>query len=91
VLLLGTDGENVKILKNAPDASAALSNFSAVITIINYNENHWIALRFLPKKRILEVFDSLEPRNFSHRRMFFKNVSAEPQLASKTFLQSVSD
>lgn len=45
----------------------ALKSFTAVITVINYPEDHWVTLQFDPKKEILEVLDSMEPKSSKHR------------------------
>jgi Ulp1 family protease len=45
----------------------ALKSFTAVITVINYPKGHWVTLQFDPKKKILEVFDSMAPKPFKNR------------------------
>jgi Ulp1 family protease len=65
-----------KISKQASDVYAAMNMFTAVITVINYPTNHWITLRFDPRNLILEVFDSLAPKDFSHRKQKFEQVGS---------------
>jgi hypothetical protein len=38
-----------------------------LITVINYPQNHWVTLQFLPKREILEVFDSMAPNGVESR------------------------
>jgi Ulp1 family protease len=52
----------------------ALKSFTAVITVINYPPNHWVTLKFDPKKEILEVFDSMLPRPFKPRMEMIEKV-----------------
>jgi Ulp1 family protease len=51
-----------QISKHEANVEAAIKNFAAVITVINYPENHWVTLQFDPKRKLLEVFDSLAPK-----------------------------
>jgi len=67
-----------KISKQASDVHAAMNMFTAVITVINYPEDHWITLRFNPKNQILEVFDSLAPQKFSRQKQKFEQVGCGP-------------
>lgn len=67
-----------KISKQASDVYAAMKMFTAVITVINYPDDHWITLRFNPKDLILEVFDSLAPQNFSRQKQKFEQVGCGP-------------
>lgn len=66
---------NGKISKHTSDISAAMSKFSGVVTVINYPKNHWMTIRFDPERQTLEVFDSLSPQNFSHRKQNIHQVS----------------
>lgn len=66
-----------KISKHASDVYAAMKTFTAVITVINYPENHWITLQFNPKSQILEVFDSLAPRDFAPRKKKLEQVCCD--------------
>jgi hypothetical protein len=63
-----------KISKKASDVYTAMKMFTAVITVINHQGDHWITLRFNPKVQILEVFDSLAPQNFSRQKRNFEQV-----------------
>ena len=56
---------NAKIFKDATDVSAAMNEFTAVITVMNYCGNHWITIQFDPKRLILNVFNILQPQNLS--------------------------
>jgi hypothetical protein len=53
---------------------AAIKNYSALITVINYPENHWVTLQFNPKKEILEVFDSMVPSNVERQMEKIRKV-----------------
>lgn len=54
---------------------AAVKKFTAVITVINYPQNHWVTLQFDPNRELLEVFDSMAPRRSEHRLEKFEKVS----------------
>jgi hypothetical protein len=70
-----TDRNNEKISKYSPDVFAAMEKFASLITVMNLNKNHWITLRFLPKNKILEVFDSLQSEDFSSSKKKYEKVS----------------
>jgi len=53
----------VQILKNETSVEAAIKNFTAVIAVINHPKNHWVTLQFDPKRKLLEVFDSMAPQH----------------------------
>jgi hypothetical protein len=65
---------NPKISKNSADLSTAMNNYTALITVKNEGKNHWITLRFHPKEKILEVFDSLQLKKFSSSKEKYKKV-----------------
>jgi len=57
-----------------------MNRFMAVITVINYPKDHWIALRFNPKTQILQVFDSMAPQDFANQKRRFEQVSCSLQI-----------
>jgi hypothetical protein len=54
---------------------AALKSFTAVVTVINYPENHWVTLRFDTEKEILEVFDSKQPEKSKGRMKRMEEIN----------------
>lgn len=67
-----------KISKHASDVHASMKMFTAMITVIHYQKDHWITLKFNPKSQILEVFDSLAQRNFAPQKQRFEQVGCVP-------------
>jgi hypothetical protein len=65
---------NAKISKGSSDISAAMDKFTAVITVMNENENHWITLRFQPKEKILLVLDSMQSTSLSSVKKKYREV-----------------
>ena len=56
-----------QISKGAADVATTMNTFTAMIAVINYPSDHWITLQFNSKKEILEVLDSMAPKNTMHR------------------------
>lgn len=54
---------------------AALKSFTAVVTVINYPENHWVTLWFDTEKEILEVFDSKQPETSKGRMKRMEEIN----------------
>ena len=48
--------------------------FTSVIAIINYPQNHWITIQLNPKSKILDVFDSMAPKQVDHRMQKIRKV-----------------
>jgi hypothetical protein len=69
---------NAKISKRSPDVSAAMNKYASVITVLHQHKNHWITLRFKPKEKILEVFDSMQLGKFSSLEKKLKSVGPPP-------------
>lgn len=51
-----------------------MDKFTAVITVMNENENHWITLRFQPKEKILLVLDSMQSTSLSSVKKKYREV-----------------
>jgi hypothetical protein len=65
----------------------ALKSFTAVITVVNHPPGHWVTLQFDPKTEILEVFDSMEPKNWEQRRKKIAKVGYDrPTISLNIFL-----
>jgi len=54
-----------------------MCKFTAVITVMNQSKNHWVTLRFNPKEKTLEVFDSLQSGNFSNSEKKYEKVGPQ--------------
>lgn len=83
-----TQERNHQILKDAPSVYAAMNAFTAVITVINYPKGHWVTLRFDPKMKVLEVFDSLAPPNFVNgQKIVLEEVCKKKKAGLKLYLK----
>ena len=68
----------VQISKNETNVEDAMQAFTAVITIINHPQGHWVTLLFHPKQQILEVFDSMASTHMKKQMEKMEKVRYPP-------------
>jgi Ulp1 family protease len=58
--------------------AAAMKTFAAVIVVINEPQYHWVVLQFDPKREVLEVLDSMAPKNNTGQMEKIRKVRSPP-------------
>jgi Ulp1 family protease len=55
-----------------------MKTFAAVIVVINEPQCHWVVLQFDPKREVLEVLDSMAPKNNTGQMEKIRKVRSPP-------------